>query len=52
MAMSAGIRLETPGDLNGIEIMAIVGMRQRSFKNATGETENHITGIVVPGAAA
>ena len=49
MAQSAGIKLEKPGDLDGIEITALVGIRQRSFKNATGESENDITKIVVPG---
>jgi hypothetical protein len=49
MAQSAGIKLARPGDLDGIEIAALVGIRQRSFKNATGESENHIAAIVVPG---
>jgi hypothetical protein len=52
MALSAGIKLKAPGDLNGIEILAIVGIRQRSFKNATGPAENYIKGVVVPGGAA
>lgn len=49
MAQSAGIRLAKPGDLDGIEIEAMVGIRQRSFKDATGEFENHITAVLLPG---
>ena len=49
MAQCAGVRLEKPGDLDGIEIEALVGIRQRSFKDASGETENHITAVLLPG---
>lgn len=49
MALCAGVRLEKPGDLDGIEIEALVGIRQRSFKDADGESENHITTVLLPG---
>jgi hypothetical protein len=49
MARSAGIRLAKPRDLDGIEVVGVVGQRQRSFRDGDSGLENYVKVILIPG---